>query len=126
MDTAVGCVGAGFVNAELCGVDDADIGLITLSEVAALLDAVTVGGCARHFADYLLGGDIPAPAELVSVGRIFIRSERRKAAIAGYLGGDALPDERAEEFLAVRPVAEEIIVRIGVNKAGANFIRFWR
>ena len=49
-------------------------------------------------------------AELVSVGRIFVRPERRKAAIAGYLGGDALPDERAEEFLAVRPVAEEIVV----------------
>ena len=49
-------------------------------------------------------------AELVSVGRIFVRPERRKAAIAGYLSGDALPDERAEEFLAVRPVAEEIVV----------------
>ena len=61
-----------------------------------------------------------AAAELVSVGRIFIRSERRKAAIAGYLGGDALPDERAEEFLAVRSVAEEVVMRMSINKAGAN------
>ena len=63
MDAAGGCVGAGFVNAELCGVDNADIGLVALFEVAALFDAVAVGGCARHFADYLLGCDIPAPAE---------------------------------------------------------------
>ena len=63
MDAAGGCVGAGFVNAELCGVNNADIGLIAFSEVAALFDAVAVGGCARHLADYLLGGDIPAPAE---------------------------------------------------------------
>ena len=73
MDAAGGCVGAGFVNAELCGVDNADIGLVSLPEVAALLDAVAVSGCARHFADYLLGGDIPAPAEQEELRKKLLR-----------------------------------------------------
>ena len=59
-------------------------------------------------------------AELISVRRVFVSAERRKAAISRYLSCNSLTDERTEKLFAVVPVTEKIVMRMRVYKAGAN------
>ena len=59
-------------------------------------------------------------ADFVGEFAFRVDAERRKAAVAGYLRGDALLDEGRVIHLRVVVVVEEVVVRMRVDEAGCN------